>query len=112
MKRTWRVGATWPYIESTLLHADGTPMILTDATVAFTMRRLAAAGTGAVKVNGQPGTVVGPTAGEVRYAQSAADMDTPGLYHGQWKVTETSGLISYWPVNEVFEIEIIEREDS
>jgi BppU N-terminal domain len=57
---------------------------LTGYTVTFTMRNLS---TGAVKVNAAAATIDSATAGTVRYAWGATDLNTEGTYECFWQIT-------------------------
>lgn len=67
---------------------------LTGASVKFQMWN---ARTNVVKINAVA-TVDSPaTAGVVRYAFGAADLDTAGVYHAEWKVTFANGKPGTFP---------------
>lgn len=83
-------GSTLPVLTATILTATGTPMTLVGASVKFVMRTLQ---TAKPKIDATA-TVVTPAAGSVRYAWTATDTATAGLFMGQFIVT-TSGAATY-----------------
>jgi hypothetical protein len=66
----------------------GAAQDLTGATVTFSMREKE---TQAVKVDALAATVVTAGTGLVRYDWAADDVDTPGTYEGEFRVTLSSG---------------------
>ena len=78
-------GDTLAPIQGIIYKGDGTPQDLTGATVKFNMRQ---ADEGDMKVTEGAGAVVGnPSNGEVKYEWQDADVDTPGLYDGEFIIT-------------------------
>lgn len=84
---------TTPSVTATLTDATGAAIDLTGATVTF---RMAAPGSDTLKVNAAA-TVTNPTLGQVAYAWTAADTDTPGYYLARWRIVFSSGRIASVP---------------
>lgn len=77
-----------PAIRETLLTDDGNPILLSGATVKFSMIE---PDSGTVKVNAATADVVDPNTGVVEYAWTTGDTDTAGRYLREWEVTFASG---------------------
>lgn len=93
-----------PSIDATL-RKGGAVINLTGGTVNFVMRAKNGAPGGSPKVNAAC-TLVTPASGIVRYDWAAADVDTPGIYHAEFKVT-LSGLITTCPNDKHLIVEVL-----
>lgn len=79
------------------LLADGEPVDLTGATVAFVLY----ASSGSAVSLGGTASIVTATSGDVQYAPVAGDFVAASTPHkARWKVTDGSGKISYFPNGE------------
>ena len=93
-------GDTLEPIQGTIYKGDGTPQDLTGATVVFKMKHQY---TGTVKVASGTASIVGaPTAGVVKYEWEAEDVDTPGLYDGEFVVTIGGKTLTFPNRNKIF----------
>lgn len=96
MAADWTVkqGDTFPTLTDVLTYSDDSPANLTNATVTFVMRSLAASAplalTGTV-------TVYNATAGGVSFTPSAQDTSTPGMYMANWVVDWNDGTQMTFP---------------
>jgi hypothetical protein len=82
-------GSREPSLVATLRHANGAAVDLTGATVVLNMVPRAG---GPAKVTAAAVTVLAPaTAGRVQYDWAAADVDTAGWYHAEFKATLGNG---------------------
>lgn len=99
--------STRPVYVVTLVENFGSsndPIDLTTATsVDFLMRE--SGGTGTPKVNA-PAVITDAVAGEVTYTWDAADTDTVGDFHAEFKITWGDGGIQTVPNDGYFEITI------
>lgn len=102
-------GAQNPSLDATLTKGDGTPQDLTGGTVTWSMRRKR---TGVVKVNAGACTIVSPTAGTVKYAWGAGDVDTPGVFYGSFKVTGLAGGPAVFPTSGYIWVTVIPKASS
>jgi len=94
---------TRPYLKIKLVDEDGNNVDLTSATVTFTMRNRS---TGTVKVNAGSCTVTSASAGEVEYRWGSTDLNTVGVYDGEFQITFGDASILTLPANEYIEVEI------
>lgn len=104
-------GAQNPSLDATLTKGDGTAQDLTGATVTFSMKRKR---TGAVKVNAGACTIVNApgTDGKVKYAWQSADIDTPGVYYGSFKVTGLAGGPAVFPTSGYIWVTVVPKASS
>lgn len=84
---------TTPFVTATLKDATGAAIPLATATVTF---RMAAPGSATPKVDAAA-TITNAALGQVAYAWTAADTDTPGYYLARWRVLFSSGRIASVP---------------
>lgn len=92
-------GSTAAILTATLKDADGAAVSLTGATVKFSMRP---AGNMTPKVNlatATPDPDQTANKGKVTYPWVAADVDTPGDYEAEFKVTFPDTKIQRFPTN-------------
>ncbi len=95
---------TAPALEGVCRDGFGRAVPLTGATVVFNMRLAPA---GAVKISGGAMAAVGNAElGRQKYAWSASDTDTPGLYEGEVQVTFADGRVRTFPPKGFFTIDI------
>lgn len=88
-----RVGDRLPVLEVRLTDQAGTAVDLSGATsVVFSLRDRR---TQAVKISRAAATIVDAATGRVRYSWTAADVDTPGSYVGEFEVTFASGTQTF-----------------
>lgn len=87
-------------LQATLKDQAGV-VTLTGATVRFHMRKRHSS---AAKVDAAAVVVDAPN-GVVKYAWQAADLDTPGVYHGEFEVTFSDQTIQSFPNDGHIEIE-------
>ncbi len=89
-------------IGATFADSAGNPIDLTGATVVFSMKPRE--GSGALKVNRAPAAVLSPaTAGKAEYELSASDIDTAGLFLGEFEATLPDGSVITFPRGNVAE---------
>lgn len=81
----------FPALLATIKDANGDAVDLTNATaVKFWLKN---AQTGEVKINGADATFQNPrTAGQVKYEWDADDLDTPGEWEAEFKLTWPTSL--------------------
>lgn len=105
-KQTRQVGDLRIAIAATLKRPDATIVDLSGLTVEFTMVH---SNSGTVKVaqTSTRVTVTDATAGEVQYAPVAADVDTPGLYHGYFIVIDGAKEDTFPAATGEFQISIM-----
>lgn len=96
-------GDRLPALKVQFLDADGLPINLTGKTVRFSMRLV---GSSTPKINNAPATVDNATSGMASYAWQATDVDTPGMYQGEFDVVEADGKVQTVPANGYISIEI------
>lgn len=89
-------GAQNPALEATLTKGDGTAQDLAGGTVTFSMKRKR---TGVVKVSAANVAIVSAAAGTVKYSWASGDVDTPGVYYGQFTVTGLAGGPAVFPTS-------------
>ena len=77
-----------------MLDGNGSAVVLTGATVVFSMRVEPA---GAVKVSAAAATVIDAEAGIVEYLLTAANRDTADDYEAEFQVTFVGGGIQTFP---------------
>lgn len=95
-------GSTLPALEMQLIETDGTPVDLTNATqVKFRMGITP----GSPKVDAVA-TVLSATQGSVKYNWAGGDVDTVGVYNGEWVVTYADG-VQVVPSSGFVEVEIV-----
>ncbi|HQQ75712.1 MAG TPA: BppU family phage baseplate upper protein [Thermoanaerobaculia bacterium] len=88
-------GDLLPEIYADLTDGNGNPLDLTTATAVLFYMDLE---TGAHKIDGVPGAVVGdPTLGRVRYVWTGTDTDTSGVHRAQFRVTFPTALPASFP---------------
>jgi hypothetical protein len=85
-----RQGDTRPYLDCTLKDANGA-RDLTGETVRFVMKSSGDTIVINESSTGSQVTLVNTTGGQVRYAWSTSDTDTPGDFLGDWEATDGSG---------------------
>ena len=102
-KLTFKRNDTRPYFKVKIIDESGNNVDLTGATVTFTMRNRSDA---TVKVNAASCTVTSATAGEVEYRWAATDLDTAGIYDGEFCITFSGPTILTLPSNNYIEIEV------
>lgn len=94
-------GSTLPALEMQLVETDGTPVDLTTATgVEFRMGITP----GSPKVDAAA-IVVTASEGRVKYEWVSGDVDTVGIYNGEWVVTFDDG-VQVVPSSGFVEVEI------
>jgi hypothetical protein len=86
-------GDTAPVIAEQLLDGAGNPAPLTGASVKLQMWLPGAA---VAKVDAAA-TITDAALGKVSYTWTAPNLDTPGDYLAQWKVTYSGGAIERFP---------------
>ena len=85
-------GDTYRPITAVLRDEDGALVNIAAATaVAFSMQNESMV----VKVSAAAGYVVSVSDSTIAYQQTGADMDTPGIYIGQFKLTYPTGVDTY-----------------
>lgn len=100
---TWTQNDTYPAIAGTVKHG-GTVVDVTDCSVRFHMK---APGADTAKVVGMGEVLDGP-AGQVAYQWVPGDLDTSGLFFGEFQVTYSDGNVETFP-DEPLEIFIREE---
>jgi len=95
--------ATGPTFRATLVDAEGEPIDLTGATVAFRMRNER---TQRIKVDAAA-TVTDSTAGRVAYSWLAADTDEAGIFSAEVVVTFADGRIEVFPSDGFHRVEVV-----
>ena len=99
-------GSREPSLVATLKHANGTAVDLTGATVVLNMVPRTG---GTAKVAAAAVTVLVPaTGGRVQYDWAAADVDTAGVYHAEFKATLSGGKPLVAPSRGVVVVNITE----
>ena len=88
-----------------LKDAFGSPVNITGATVAFSMRVKPA---GSVKVNAAAGTVVDGGLGRIRYPFTSSDTDTADTFEAEIQVTYSDGGVQTFPNDGYFDVIIID----
>jgi hypothetical protein len=99
-------GDLGPDLDATLKDGTGAAVVLTGATVKFTMRKRGAT---TLKINEAAATIIDAAGGKIRYPWVAADTDTPGIYDGEFEVTFSGGEIQTWPNERHLEIQVVEQ---
>jgi hypothetical protein len=95
---------TSPALEGILRDGFGSPINITAATIVINMRLQPG---GAVKINGGSMSVVGSAVnGRVRYAWSASDTDTPGIYEAEIQITFAGGAVRTIPPKGYFIVDV------
>jgi len=94
---------TLPLLEATLLDADSQPVVLTGATVSFSMR---SRDNDTLVIKGQA-TIIDALQGKVAYPWVAANTVVPGAYYGEFSVTYTGGGIESFPNSNYIEIHVV-----
>lgn len=100
-----KVGDRLPIMTAQLLDENDAPVNLTGATVRFLMRPKYQS---SVKINAAA-VIVAALTGDVSYAWTALDTDTPGSYWGEFEVTFSGGLKATFPNSGHFDIEIYDQ---
>ena len=75
------------------LYQSGAAVVLTGSTVLFHM----VAANSDIKVDEADATIDGATTGEVSYAPTAADVDTPGIFYGWFIVVGSDSKRDTFP---------------
>lgn len=89
-----KVGDTGLDLRGVVRDENGDPKDIAGATVRFHMRSLAGLSkVAAAAINDQAGSGTGA----VKYSWAAADVDTPGLYVGEWQITYSGGDVQSFP---------------
>lgn len=83
-------------IRRNLTNADGSYVDLSGGAVVF--RLWSFSDPTAVKISAGPCVINDAATGDVSYAFSAADLNTPGHYLGQFKFTNASAKVRHFPV--------------
>lgn len=104
MTVTFKQGDRLPSLAVTAVQSDGTAYDLTGATVVFNMRD---AETGTVKVSRSAAVLVSGAAGTLRYDWASADLDTVGLYEGEFEATISSRKLTI-PTNGYISIRVLD----
>lgn len=99
-------GDTQPVLVDHLAYESGSPVNLTDATVALAMR--SAYGADVVPLAGTV-TITGAVDGDVRYAFAASDTQTPGSYIAKWVVSFPDGSRMSFPTDGFITISVQEN---
>lgn len=90
---------TYPNFSGTLVHGNNKPIDLTDCTVMFTMSDIK---TRQRKIHAEA-IITDAINGKVEYAWRPGDTDTPGDYHGNFKIlyptTKQQTVPNEWYVN-------------
>lgn len=90
-----KVGDTGLDLQGVVRDENGAPKDITAATVRFHMRPLAG---GTVKVNAVATNSQGALGtGAVTYSWAPVDIDTAGLFLGEWQITYASGDVQTFP---------------
>jgi FlaG/FlaF family flagellin (archaellin) len=83
---------TRPYLAVVLQYSDGSPVVLTGATVTFKMK----AADGSLKVNAAA-VVTDDLTGTVEYRPTVDDFDEAGRFPIEWQVTFADGTVQTFP---------------
>lgn len=89
----YKKGDRLPLLDVILENTDESEVNLTGCTVKFIMKLL---GGTTAKVDAAA-TVMSAADGEVRYSWGATDLDTVGIYRGEFEVTDSGGLKRTFP---------------
>lgn len=95
-------GQTTPSLDAALIDSDGQVVNLTGATVNFELYELG----GETLIFDQPGDVVDPVAGWVRYSWSPGETDTVGKYLGKFVVTYSNMTEQEFPEKRFIEVTV------
>ncbi len=100
----YKAGDRAPAISLQVLkESDGVALDITGASVLFVM----AIPNEDDKVSAAA-TITDAVAGTVQYAWGATDLDTAGVYRGEFRLTLSGGLQATFPPNGYFEIIVLE----
>lgn len=96
---------------SKLLDEAGVALVLTGATITYTLRAVA---DGALKINRATGTLANQTSfpGEVFYQLTAGNVDTAGVYAEEWEIVHSGGTKETFPVGTLQLVRIEEDADN
>lgn len=87
-------GDNLPELDAVLLDSHGEPVDLTGATATFTWRPITGTSLDNQTVNA---TVVSAADGTVKVSWTAQDLEQPGVFWGEFKVTFSGGEILSFP---------------
>ena len=90
-----------PLLTGSLVDANGTAVNLASCTVAFAFQGPGAAWTHTAS------TVSPSSAGHVSYQLAAGETDVAGDYKGQWRVTDSHGVVTIYPLEGEVAFEIV-----
>lgn len=102
-KLTFKRNDTRPYLKIKVTDEDGNNVDLTGSTITFTMRNRSDA---TIKVNAGSCTITSATAGEVEYRWASSDLDTAGIYDGEFSIVFPGPTTLTLPSNNYIEIEV------
>jgi hypothetical protein len=88
-----------------LVDAFASPVNVTGATIAFSMRPKPG---GTVKVDAAAGTVVDGGLGRVKYNLTASNTDTADTFEAEFQVTYSDGAIQTFPNDGYFDVIILD----
>jgi len=105
---TIKTGDTGSALQATLENSGGTPVSIQGATVLFKMIPIAG-GTTVIAATATIDQISASTlTGQVHYNWATSDVQTAGLYLGEWEVTYSSGTVQTFPNGDPFRIRINE----
>ena len=93
---------TRPYWPVTLTYSDGSPVVLTGATVRF----IARGDSGVVKID-TAAVVTAAADGEVEWRPTAGQTDEAGAFLCEWEVTFDDGTVQTFPTTEYDRLRVI-----
>lgn len=99
------------FARATLHDEHGAPILLTGATVRYTLQHVRLR---TLKVNSAMATLADQSVypGEVYYEWVSADVDTTGIYREEWQVTYATSEVETFPIGEDQLVRIVEDFDN